>query len=964
MTVRRWLARVTADAPTWPLVVLFGLNAVDELDRAAFGVLLPEIRAEFGLDLTALLGVVSLVAVVALLLQVPVAALADRLPRTRLAAGGAFAWSGFALLTGLAPTLVVLGAARAGSGIGKAVIDPTHNSLLSDYYPIETRPRVFATHRAANAAGACVGPIAAGLLAHAFGWRVPFVVFAVPSAVLAGAALLLPEPSRGHSERLAAGASGAALTTDEPAPSFAEAWRIVWKIPTLRRVWWSLPFLAAALIGVNTITALAYGDLFGLGERGRGFAAAATEPAQFAGLVIGARVGLRRLADGPEAAVRAMSRVAWLVAAAMAAFALAPNLPAAIVANAAIAASLATLAPGIFSILAAAIPPRARAMGFSVASLWVVPGLLALPVVGWIGERTSLRAGLLCFVPLFLIGGRLLARTHQTAAADIAEVRASAAARAADAARRADGSAPRLLVRDLHVGYDDVPVVFGIDLEVGPGECVALLGTNGAGKSTVLRAISGITEADRGTILLDGREVTHAPPHEIAALGIALVPGGRGVFPTLTVAENLAVAARFAGRRARQATRAAYELFPALAQRRTSPAGDLSGGQQQMLALAMALSTEPRVLLVDELSLGLAPSVVAQLLPVIRSACARGVAVVLVEQSVQTALELADTAVFLEKGEVRYRGPTGGLLERPDVLRSVFLDGARAAFDRVTVRGPGPPRASAQEGTPTPVLAAHGVSVSFGGIRAVDRVDLEVASGEAVALIGANGAGKTTLFDVLSGFVAPAEGRVALGGRDVTRLGPAARARSGLGRTFQDARLFPALTVAETLAVACERAVEIRDPLSAALGLPNVYESERRVARRVDELIDLLNLGRYRHAFVRELSTGTRHVVDLACVLAHQPAVVLLDEPSAGLAQRETEALALLVQRVREVTGAAVVVIEHDMGVVRAVADRLVALDQGRVIATGAPDTVLRDPAVVAAYLGTRADTEPQGVPS
>ena len=241
-----------------------------------------------------------------------------------------------------------------------------------------------------------------------------------------------------------------------------------------------------------------------------------------------------------------------------------------------------------------------------------------------------------------------------------------------------------------------------------------------------------------------------------------------------------------------------------------------------------------------------------------------------------------------------------------------------------------------------PAFEVRDLTRRFGGVVAVDRVSLAVARDEIVGLIGPNGAGKTTLFDVACGFLAADGGRVLLGGRDVSRLPAHGRAALGLGRSFQDARLFPALTVAETIAVALDRHVPVRDPVAAALHLPAVGQSEARVARRVDELVELLGLGDHRDTFLRELSTGTRRVVDLACTLAHRPGVVLLDEPSAGLAQREAEALVPLLRRVRGETGASMLVIEHAMPVVTALADRVVALDLGRVVADGPPGDVVR----------------------
>jgi len=227
-----------------------------------------------------------------------------------------------------------------------------------------------------------------------------------------------------------------------------------------------------------------------------------------------------------------------------------------------------------------------------------------------------------------------------------------------------------------------------------------------------------------------------------------------------------------------------------------------------------------------------------------------------------------------------------------------------------------------------------------------------VQPNEILGILGPNGAGKTTLFDLLSGFVPVASGRIMLGNADVTQLGADGRARKGLGRSFQDARLFPAMTVEEAIAVSLERWVTARDPISAALHLPHVQDSETKVRKRVAELIELLGLGAYRAKFVQELSTGSRRVVDLAGLLGHRPSVILLDEPSSGIAQREVEALGPMLNRIREQTGASLIVIEHDMPLLRTVSDRLVAMDQGAVICEGRPDDVLADPVVIESYLG------------
>ena len=225
---------------------------------------------------------------------------------------------------------------------------------------------------------------------------------------------------------------------------------------------------------------------------------------------------------------------------------------------------------------------------------------------------------------------------------------------------RAQGRAKLLLVRGLQVSYGSVQVLFDVDMEIDEGTCVALLGTNGAGKSTLLKAISGVVEADRGAVIFDGREMTHAPPNEIAAFGIRQVPGGQGVFLNLTVDENLHIASwlhRHDKEAVDEGIERVLELFPVLAERQHDHAGNLSGGQQQMLALGMAFLSKPRLLMIDELSLGLAPVVVAQLLPLIDHLREEGTTIILVEQSVNLALTVADTAYFMERGRIRFHGP-------------------------------------------------------------------------------------------------------------------------------------------------------------------------------------------------------------------------------------------------------------------------------------------------------------------
>lgn len=234
-----------------------------------------------------------------------------------------------------------------------------------------------------------------------------------------------------------------------------------------------------------------------------------------------------------------------------------------------------------------------------------------------------------------------------------------------------------LRARGLEVAYGRVTVLRDVDFVVDPGEVVALLGTNGAGKSTLLKTLSGILRPRAGSLALDGEDLARMRPAEIVARGVVQMPGGRATFPGLTVLENLVIGGVTVERGDRDARVAdVLHQFPWLADRAEQLAGSLSGGQQQMLALARALMTRPRVLMIDELSLGLAPSIVSELLDVVAGLREQGVAVVIVDQHVNLALECSDRAYFLERGRVRFSGPAAELRGRRDLLRAVFFAGA------------------------------------------------------------------------------------------------------------------------------------------------------------------------------------------------------------------------------------------------------------------------------------------------
>jgi ABC-type branched-subunit amino acid transport system ATPase component len=949
----------------FPLGVLFSIELLDQATQSAFNILTPNVRDAFHLTNAGILLIVAIAGAAALICTLPIAVLADRIPRVPIALVGALVGAGFSIALGLSDGVVLAAVMLAGISMGQAVIFPTHNSLLADYYPVEARPRIYSAHRSGISLGAIIGVLLGAGLAAIWSWRAPFFFFAIPIVVVVLVGLRLREPPRGRHEQIqleeqmraselgqpAPLDDSAARADDplEPPPSLGEAWRTVWKIGVLRRIFFALPFLAASIAGFTSLASLQYQETFHLDAVHRAYLIAPIQIFDLLGLAAGAVIATR-LANRDIGLVFRMLAVASVVAAGFAVlFALAPNVPVAFIGNAGIDASLAIVGPGVLAALSLAIPARVRSVGFSIGALFVLPGFLVLPVIGAIGDAIGFRYGLLILVPIFAVGGLIVATAGSLIGRDVENVWTSMRTRAQMLTDRRHGQLPLLAVRQLVVGYDGVTVLPGVDITIGEGEIVALLGTNGAGKSTLLRAVGGVIEADHGAIVFDGRDITHLPPDEIARLGVAQVPGGEGIFPNLRVEDNLRAAAwqgRRRGEHDADMLEEAFAAFPTLAPRRTERAGNLSGGQQQMLALAMATITRPKLFLIDELSLGLSPIVVEQLLGAIETMRQNGTAILLVEQSMNVAVSVADRVYVMESGQVRFTGSAEELAAHPELLWSIYVQKASESIAAQPSRSHAEAQASHE-------LAVRGLSLSFGGNAALSDVSLEAHHGEIVGIIGPNGAGKTTLFDIVSGFLRPDAGRVELAGVDITARSAAARARLGLGRSFQDSRLFSGLTVREALAVSLERFTDAGDPFNAVLRLPALVRTEAAVAHRVSELMEMFGLGRFADSLVSELSTGSRRLVDLAGVIALQPSVVLLDEPSSGVAQREVEAMVALLRNVRDQLDATLLVVEHDIAFIAELADRLVALDRGGVLASGVPRTVLETPAVGAAFLGS-----------
>jgi branched-chain amino acid transport system ATP-binding protein len=956
----RNLVALAAPTGLFPVLVLLGLAAVERFDAVAFGILAPEIRASFHLSDAQFVPISTLTGLLPLLLSVPLGYWADRTNRIWLSRIGGLVWGITAIITGAAPALFVLILARLAGGTGQLVNEVAHPSLLADFYKPKALAPMFSFYGvAAGAIGLVAGPLS-GVLGEAFGWRPTFILLGLPTFVLVGVLLRVKEPARGGS----LGVDEAALAAAEgetAAPGMGESYRRLRAIRSLRRTWLAAFFFGGGVAPFATYLSLFFNDVYHVKPDVRGYISALFGIMGLVGLAVGGKLAqdqVNRARPQYLPVVNGLMIVQFGVGIFL--MAIAPTFVLSVLAVSFLSIGAAGFLPAYRTLVAIVVSPRLRSQAFAWSLVWFLFGaLFSSVIVGSIGDNSGQRSALTVLSVIVVIGGLVAFTSRFTVRRDVAEATKIQTAAKSDALLTCNG---------LDVAYDGgVQVLFGVDFEVMEGQVIALLGTNGAGKSTLLRAISGLLDPVGGAIFFGGRDITHLDAVSKAAMGIVQVPGGRGVFPGLTVAENLKIAGWLYRRDSaylEEATERVLGYFPILREYFDLPAANLSGGQQQMLTLAQALLTKPKLLMIDELSLGLAPVIVDQLLATVRQLAAEGTTIILVEQSVNVALTIADTAYFMEKGEVRFNGPTAELLDRPDVLRAVFLEGAGSMAEATGAAANGTAKAPAQakreavvrRETDVPALRCSNVTKRFGGVTANNDVSFDLWPEQILGIIGPNGAGKTTLFDLLCGYAIPDSGTVELHGLDITALSPDARAWKGLGRSFQDAKLFPALTVGETVALSFEKKMTVRDPLAAALNLPAVFDSEREVQERVDELIELMGLEAFRDKFVAELSTGSRRIVDLACILATEPKVILFDEPSSGIAQRETEALGPLLTRIREATGASLLVIEHDMPLITSISDEILALDLGAVLMQGAPDEVINDPRVVSSYLGTSED--------
>jgi ABC-type branched-subunit amino acid transport system ATPase component len=363
---------------------------------------------------------------------------------------------------------------------------------------------------------------------------------------------------------------------------------------------------------------------------------------------------------------------------------LVPNVVITIVLFSLSSALIALLGPALGIALLSVVPARMRPHASALYAIFLggVGGIAGALLLGSVSNRYGLTGAMISLLVPGVAGSLLLRNCGKYVQPDldrmIDEILEDEEIKRITAS---GGRLPMLSARGIDFSYGQLQVLFDVDFTVDDGEMVALLGTNGAGKSTLLKVISGIGLPTAGSVRFRGQDITYLDAERRTRLGITQIPGGRAVFGPLTVVENLRSYGYALGKDRRHLNALideCFEAFPRLAERRSSLASTLSGGEQQMLGLSKALVMKPRLLVIDELSLGLAPIIVEQLLEMVRQINATGTAVVLVEQSVNIALSLVEHAYFMEKGEMRFDGAAADLLARNDLLRAVFLEGSGA----------------------------------------------------------------------------------------------------------------------------------------------------------------------------------------------------------------------------------------------------------------------------------------------
>ena len=667
-------------------VVLLLLASLDELQTAAITVLAPDMRDTFGVSDGTITFIAASSSAFVVFGAIPMGWAADRMKRVPIIGWSSVFFTFMVFLSGLAPNAFAFFWARFGVGIAKANTIPVHSSILADTYPIGIRGRLGAIGGGSARLVAVLSPVLVGAVAVAAngpgevdGWRWAYYLFGIPVALLAIAAFFLKEPPRGQWEKI--DVLGESFVEEDPLPvSLDAAFSRLMQIRTIKTVVVGFSALGFGLFTVPVLESLYLEERWNLDPLDRGITITVGGLFAVLGLLYVGPKFDRLWREDPTRSLRMVGICIGVGTLFKPIQYAVPNVPLFITfgvpQTVLFIAAFAMVGPLMQSI----VPYRLRGSGTALITLYIFfigaagGGLISLLFTDAWGPRTT---ALVLSVPTSILGGWILYRGARHIRHDLSlNVQELLDEQDEEKRRHESGEIPALQVNNLDFCYGPVQVLFDVGFELRKGETLALLGTNGAGKSTLLRVISGLGTPRRGVVRLGGRTITYTSPQLRAALGVHQLPGGKGVFPGMTVHQNLTMGA-YIHRRDRDDVTGridrVLELFPDLAQRQGQVAASLSGGQRQMLALARVLLHDPEILLIDELSLGLAPTVVQDLLVIIERLQEQGQTIIIVEQSLNVALAVADRAIFLEKGQIRFEGPAQELLERDDLARAVFL---------------------------------------------------------------------------------------------------------------------------------------------------------------------------------------------------------------------------------------------------------------------------------------------------
>jgi ABC-type branched-subunit amino acid transport system ATPase component/sugar phosphate permease len=676
----------------YPLVALGLLTIADSFQGQAFTILTPEISRALGLGLGAIAAARTLAFLAAILAPVPMAAMSRRRgTRALLCITTGIAWSLITLTTGFVASLLGLIVVLVLDGFSTGSVAALHSPMLVDAYPPRARVRILSAYSAMNTLSGILSPLLVGVLAGPLqlSWRGVFLGLGLVSLGMSLVSLRLKDPEPGRFDTEALRAEEHEKVTGEAAPAsdvdvelgFFEVLRRVLLIPTVKRLCVGYFAIGVLIIPFGTFLSVFLEARWDLGPAQRGTFFSAMAAVSVVGLLAFGSRAERVFREDPAKVLALAGLALGGCVVFIGIGAAAPIFVGMCVAFAVGQTLLAVITPAMTAALLSIIDAPYRPHAAAVIGVFTASGsILGVVFLSGIDRRFGVAGAIVALVFPGVIAALIIASARKLINDDldrmIDEILESEDVKAVG---QRGGHLPMLSCTSIDFSYGQLQVLFDVDFTVDDGEMVALLGTNGAGKSTLLKVISGIGLPSRGTVRFRGHNITYLDPPRRVPLGITQVPGGRSVFGSLDVVENLRLFGYSIGRDGRRLEAAideCFDAFPRLHERRTSLAATLSGGEQQMLGLSKALILRPQLLLIDELSLGLAPVIVGQLLEMVRRINAGGAAVVLVEQSVNIALSLVDHAYFMEKGEIRFDGSAATLLERDDLLRAVFLEGA------------------------------------------------------------------------------------------------------------------------------------------------------------------------------------------------------------------------------------------------------------------------------------------------